>query len=178
MLCGLMFQLPVTLTAHLEVELMATVDLFLKGKFKWCQTKQPDKFGNWKVTLYPDAEGLETVRGLQSKGLKNVLGKDEDGYHVTFRRPQNKKVKGELRGFTPPVVLHSDGSVCTDLIGNGSDGYIKVEVYDYKPPTGQMAKAARLAAIRVDNLVPYAKDSLPKEQAREIMGLPEQKPMF
>jgi hypothetical protein len=157
---------------------MPSVDVFLKGKLKWVQTKQPDQFGNWKATIYPDAESLEIIRTLQAKGLKNVLGKDDEGYHITFRRPQNKKVRGELRGFTAPVVLLGDGSICNDLVGNGSDGYLKVEVYDYKPPVGQMAKAARLVSLRIDNLVPYNKDMLPKEQAREALGLAEQKPLF
>ena len=157
---------------------MATVEVFLKGKLKWVQTQQPDQFGNWKATLYPDQESLEIIRNLQAKGLKNVLGKDEDGYHVTFRRPQNKKVRGEIRGFSAPVVLRADGSICTELVGNGSDGYVKVEVYDYKPPVGQSAKAARLVSLRIDNLVPFEKDSLNKTQAREALGLPEQKPLF
>jgi hypothetical protein len=158
---------------------MPSVDVFLKGKLKWCQTTKPDQFGNWKVTLYPDKESMDIVNQLKEKGLKNVIGKDEDGYHVTFRRPQNKKVRGELRGFTAPVVLHSDGTICTEMVGNGSDGYVKIEVYDYKSPvSSKFEKAARLTSIRVDNLVPYMRDSLPKLQAAEAAGLPEQKQMF
>lgn len=158
---------------------MASVDLFLKGKLKWCQTTKPDQFGNWKATIYPDTESLEKIRDLQAKGLKNVLGKDEEGYHITFRRPQNKKVRGELRAYTAPIVLRADGSVCADLVGNGSDGYIKLEVYDYKnPTTGKMLKAARLVSIRVDNLVPYMKDSLPRYDADKVEGLDTQAPMF
>jgi len=157
---------------------MAVVNLFLKGKFKWANLVKPDKFGNWKIVLYPDNEGLDKIRELQAKGLKNVIGKDDDGYYVTFRRPENKKVAGELRGFTPPLVLREDGSVCTDLVGNGSDGYVKIEVYDYKPPIGQPAKAARLVSVRVDNLVPYTKDSFDKDQTKMVSGLPDQKPMF
>lgn len=158
---------------------MPSVDVFLKGKFKWCQTTKPDKFGNWKVTLYPDTDSLKIIEGLKAKGLKNVVGKDEDGYHITFRRPQNKKVAGELRGFTAPVVLRGDGTVCTDLVGNGSDGYVKIEVYDYKSPMGgKLEKAARLTSIRVDNLVPYEGSSLPKQQQREVLGLADQKPLF
>jgi len=152
--------------------------VIISGKLSWVFTDKLDEFGNWKATIHPNAEGVSKIMELQKLGLKNVLSKDDDGYKITFRRPQNKKIKGEIRGFAPPEVMDKDGKAFKDLIGNGSDGHIKLEVYGYKPPVGSPAKAARLLAIRVDNLVPYGKESYTDEQTEALSGLAEQKPLF
>lgn len=97
---------------------------------------------------------------------------------MTFRRPANKKIRGELRAFAPPNIMDKSGQLITDLIGNGSDGIVKLEIYGFKPPIGNPAIAARLLAIRVDNLVPYSKESFGKDLTNTMSGLAEQKPMF
>jgi hypothetical protein len=133
--------------------------MYLKGIAKWCVTHAPDSWGYYKMVLYPDSDSLEKVRDLQSKGLKNVLKKDEDGYNVTWRRPQNKMMRGKQIAFTPPEVLGPDGKTPLNaLIGNGSKVTVKLEVYPHNTPGGGKAIAARLAAIKVDELVPYNTD--------------------
>jgi hypothetical protein len=135
---------------------MPTENVYVKGTAKWCIMHAPDSWGYYKMTLYPDSPSLERIRELQSAGLKNVLKKDEDGYNVTFRRPQNKMMRGKLVAFTPPEVLGPDGKTpLSALVGNGSEVTVKLEVYPHSTPGGGKAVAARLAAVKVDNLVPY-----------------------
>lgn len=161
---------------------MASQDLYIKGKLKWAKTKTPDKFGNYKVTVYLDQESLEVMRDLQSKGLKNVMQKDEDGYNMTFRRPVEKVMRGVMVGMGPVVVKNPDGTLLEDVyIGNGTDGTVKLSIYGYNVPgTGKKGIAARLEAIRVDNLVPYtiAKD-FSEDEKKQQSGLDEQPaPLF
>lgn len=161
--------------------LSKTEYVYFKGKAKWAKHTTPDKFGNWKITIYLDDEGYKKVLDLQKEGLKNVLGKDEDGNFVTFRRAQQKMIRGKVVGFAPPEVLNPDGTPLRDvLVGNGSDVTVKVEVYAYKPPVGNPAKAARLMSIRVDNLVPFELSrDFDEDQAKQVGGLLEQpKPNF
>ncbi len=129
----------------------------LSGKLKWVRTTTPDKYGNWKATLYPDAGTLETIEALQKKGIKNVMQKDEDGFNMTFRRPREKLMRGKKVEFMPPKVTGPDGVEFTNnkLVGNGSDGVITVEVYSYPTPTGGRGHASRLHEIQITELVPY-----------------------
>lgn len=150
---------------------------YWSGKCKWARTSAPDQWGNWKVTLYPTPETLEEIRELQTQGLKTTIQKDEDGYYVTLRRPQEKNYGGKIKGFAPPVVLNADGSPAGNvMIGNGSDVTVKVEVYKYNIPAsnGKKGVAIRMEAIRINNLVPYEKDSFPEDQALQVKGLDEQ----
>jgi hypothetical protein len=133
--------------------------IYVKGKAKWARTMIPDEWDKWKITVYPGPTDLEKVRDLQARGLKNVLKKDDEGYHVSFSRPQHKSIKGRLVSFTPPEVLMADGRTpLGQMIGNGSDVTVKLEVYPHGTPGGGKAVAARLESIRVDNLVPYIED--------------------
>ncbi len=154
-----------------------TQEVYLKGKCKWARTNTPDKYGKWGVVLYPDDASLETIRDLQTKGIKNVLKKDEDGYFMAFRREQQKNMRGKMVGFAAPIVLDKDGQLLAPdlMIGNGSDVTIKIEVYTYNVPAGGKGAATRLVSIRVDNLVPYEvnRDFAPDEQ-KAVEGLREQ----
>jgi len=151
--------------------------VYLQGKAKWVRTRQVNPWGKWTCTLYPTPESLEKVRQLQAEGMKNVIKKDEDGYNVTFSRPQEKEDRlGRKYGLTPVEVLNADGSVLDGLVGNGSDVTIKLEVYTHKTPGGGKAKASRLLGIRVDNLVPYTPESMDEDQLRSIKGLDKQPP--
>lgn len=147
--------------------------VYIKGKLFWNRTLQVNPWGKWVQTVYPDSDSLEKVRELQAEGMKNTLKKDDDGYFITFNRPSEKTDRmGRKYGLAPVEVIGPDGSKYEGLIGNGSDGVVKLEVYQHKTPGGGMAKAARLMAIKVDTLVPYDpnKDMLPDEQ-KAVQGL-------
>jgi hypothetical protein len=144
-----------------------------------CQ--QPDEWGKWKVTVHPTEASLEKVRELQGEGIKNVLKKDDDGYKVTFSRPTQKMVKGKVIGLTPPEVLQADGKTPLTgvLVGNGSDGTVKLEVYSHGTPGGGKAKAARLLSIKVDNLIPFEMNrDFDDKQKEAVQGLDEQEFIF
>lgn len=136
----------------------------LEGTFYWAQhiyepTETPfkDKHGNlrwvWKVMFRPTPESLMQIMDLQSKGVKNQLKKDEQGYFVNFSRPTKDSAGKALR---PPFVFAADGqTVITDAIGNGSKGKLTLDLYEHKTPTGGKANAARLYSITVTELVTY-----------------------
>lgn len=159
---------------------MATENVYLSGKAKWARTQTPDKYSKWGLVLYPDAKSLEKIHKLKEEGIKNVLKKDDDGYCMTFSRPTSKMVRGKVIGMSPPEVLNKEGTrPLGELVGNGSDVTIKVETYGGKTPVGGTYKAARLASVRVDNLVPFQRDSFNEGAQKAIEGLSEQpEPIF
>lgn len=149
---------------------------FLKGKLKWAKVTRPNEWGKWTCTIYPDAESLEVARELSTQGVKNVIKKDEDGWYIAYHRPTEiKSAKtGRIFGLAPVVtqVRTPDGTLVPyeGLIGNGSDGTIKLEVYG-GTFEGRPYKAARLLGVVVDNLVPYTTESYDEQQARATKGL-------
>jgi len=157
----------------------ATEHVFIQGKLSWLKCTIPDEWSKWKVTIHPNSESLERIRELQSEGIKNVLKKDDDGYHITFSRPTQKMIKGKVVGLAPPEVLQADGKTPLTgvLVGNGSDGTVKLEVYSHGTPGGGKAKAARLLSIKVDNLIPFEmnRDFNPN-QKEAVAGLKEVPP--
>jgi hypothetical protein len=137
---------------------MATEYVLISGKLSWVNTNRPNKFGKWAVTVHPDSESLEKVRELQAQGMRNVLSKDDDGWKVTFSRPTSITIRDKVQGLQPPEVIGPDNVPLTgQQIGNGSEGVVKLEVYPHRVPNSdKKAKAARLLAVKVTNLIPYA----------------------
>lgn len=131
---------------------MATSYLTMKGIAKWALLQVPDReYNSYKITLYPDQASMAK---FHQSGLQNKPKQDEDGEHITFRRPVEKVFKGKLQEMGPPEVKMRDGSPLKDFVGNGSTVEVEIEVYDTK-----RGKGGRLAKVTVDNLVPYEKKS-------------------
>ena len=156
---------------------MATKYISLKGKAKWVKVQTLDPWGNWKVTLYPDNESMEIINELKSKGLKNDIKKDDDGYYVTFKRPSSVNIRGKTQGLAPPDVLQPNGDPLRGvMVGNGSDVTLQLQVYEYQRNTPRQGIAARLDSIRVDNLVPFELkrdyDQAQEGQVRTLMATP------
>lgn len=159
---------------------------YLQGKAKWAKLIHPDVNPNggkkWKIDLYPDEASLEKINKLKEEGLLNVLKKDDDGYYMTFGRATEKIMRGSVVAFTPPVVLDKDMNITEGLtIGNGSDVTISLEVYKYHKPGGAKSGiAARLKAVKVDNLVVFARQrdftDAEKLQTKGLENVPE--PIF
>lgn len=143
---------------------------FVSGKLSWVRVVKPDLTYNcWTVTLHPDATSLEKIREWQGEGLKNQIKKDEDGWYVKFRCNVSRERKdGTIWTFEPPKVVDKDGRPFDGTtIGNGSDGTVKLEVYEHGTPGGGRAIAARLVGVKVDNLVPFNPESDYTEQEAE-----------
>jgi hypothetical protein len=139
------------------------------GKVKQCRHNTVDAFNNWSVIFYPNEHSLEAFRNLKDeKGLKNEIKKDEDGYFIWCRRPQQKMIKGSLVGFAPPEVVDAEGKPFgTDIIGDNSECTIKFELYSYFPPSSRTPNhAIRWNGLKVNKLVPY----VPKDKANDNDG--------
>lgn len=160
---------------------MANEDVYLKGKIKWAQNLRiPDlKFdpASWRCVHYPDDASLEIIKNLKKEGLKNWEKQDEDGTYFQWKRNvtyKNRKT-GQDIPLTPPVVLDKDNIPYEGVIGNGSHATIKLEVYSHSTPNGGKAKAARLAAVRIDDLIPFERErDFKDDQKKVVAGLPEQ----
>lgn len=137
----------------------ASTIIELKGKIMWARLVDLNKYGKWSLDLYPDNAALEILRELQADGIKNVIKKDDEGYHVQISRPaQIELQKGQVQSVTPPKVRDKDKQPLPDniRIGNGSDGTVAVEVYTHRVPNSEKrAKAMRLYGVQVENLVPF-----------------------
>jgi hypothetical protein len=133
-----------------------TREIEVQGKSRWAHLLQLNKYGAWSIELFPTRDSLEIIRELQADGLKNVLKKDpEDGWYIAFRREPTKKIRGAIVNFPAPMVMDAEGKKFTGEVGNGSDVTITLEVYTHGTPSGGTAVAARLKAVRIDNLVPF-----------------------
>ena len=164
---------------------------FLKGKGSWVSPHKINQWGKYSMKLYPDTETLELIQKLQKeKGIKNRVEKDEDGWWLRLNRPSELKLRtGKVVGMKPPEVLDGDHPIKDDEgnvigylplsepIGNGSDVVAKVEVYPYTPPASRDGKkewAMRWFSIRVDNLVPFMKQSFDEGAKNAIAGFEDQ----
>jgi len=158
-----------------------TKHVFVQGKVKWCKTQAPNKYGNWSTDLYPTAESRIILEELKSgeAGIKNDWKHDDDGDFMSFSRPTQRVYNGKTVGFAPPEVLGSDNNPLRDvLVGNGSDVTLKLEVYPYR---GGKGTAARLMAIKVDNLIPFEiRKDFDEDQKKQIEGITEvpSQPLF
>lgn len=158
-----------------------TETIYVQGKASWFRHRQPNQWDKYSVCIHPNPKDLEVIRDLQSKGLKNTIKKDDDGYYVNFTRPVSKEYKtGKRQTFAPPTVTDKDGNLYEGQVGNGSDVTLKLEVYEHATPAGGKAIAARWASARIDNLVPFDTevDAFPEQKAA-MEGLKEQpKPLW
>ena len=145
----------------------------LKGKLMWCRLVDLNRYGKWSLDLYPDNASLEKLRELQADGVKNVIKKDDDGYHVQISRPaQVEFQKGVVQSVTPPHIRDKDKQPlpANVLIGNGSDGEVAIEVYTHRVPNSEKrAKAMRLYGVEVHNLIPFetTEEKSPEENSNE-----------
>jgi len=130
------------------------------GTCEWAMVRTPDeKYDTYKITLDLDKP---SIKAFKSSGLQ-LEPKEEGGFFkVTFRREAKRLNKdGSIDEYGPPSVFQADGKTVLPpeaLIGNGSTVAVKVVVFDTKKGPGH-----RLAAIRVDDLIPYA--PVPRTQA-------------
>src|SRR5438045_2345113 len=79
--------------------------LDFEGTVTWVHAVDPNKFGKWSLQFYPNQDSLERLRELQAEGLKNIMKKDEVGYHMQISRPVSIEFsKGVATPVLPPKV--------------------------------------------------------------------------
>lgn len=134
-----------------------------KGTVSWVQAVDLNKYGKWSIRFYPDTEGLESIRELQARGIKNIMkkDKDEDGgrYYVQISRPpQVEFSKGVFTPVTPPKIRDKNKQPMDGReIGDGSDVIVTCEKYGYTvPQSKQKGTAIRFYGLTVLNLIPKA----------------------
>ena len=124
----------------------------ISGELTWVKKTPDQKYppGYWTLNVKPDEEGLKT---LLETGLN--LSKKSDG-SFTFRRPTQKLFKTGLKIFDPPkfLIREPKGDIIEmdkdTLIGNGSKGVVKLEVYQTASGFGH-----RYESVLVTDLISY-----------------------
>lgn len=130
---------------------------YFTGEASWARFKEPDKFGKYSVTLALDFKQFKEMKDL---GLKNGGKPSDDGKMlVTFRRPQEKG---------KPSVSNADGTECTELVGNGSNLTVKIEIETFESKKHGKVTRSDMVAVKVNNLVVYNPDALKKEAETQV----------
>jgi len=127
------------------------------GKLKWVKTKNLDKYGKWGVQLYPDDATRKAIKAL---GIRLTLKEDdEDGFYYNF----NRRGKAKWGDLEAPYVLDENGTPTDEAIANGSEGWVVLDVYEYKAGRDangndyDAGKAARWEGLEMTKLIPYVK---------------------
>ena len=133
----------------------------LEGELNWTRVVNPEEYEgkkSWSTTITLDPAGVNTVMELKAEGVKNVLKKnDKNQWYVKFSRPVEVK-RGDkvVKVLSAPVVTDMEGNVVDGLtIGNGTKGIVTLDIYEHNVKGGGKAKAARLEAIKITELVKY-----------------------
>ena len=135
----------------------------VKGTIHWAKVFETNRDradfhseteGAYKVTVITDKE---TMKGLQKAGLQKQFKEEDGGFKVTFDRPH--KGNYDWQGGAP-IVADITGKAWdledNGLIGNGSTGIVKIELYSGKnsPRTG-----SRLLGLQILDHVVYESEN-------------------
>lgn len=144
---------------------MASTNIVLSGRAFWARVYEGnhDEYGGkefYKITVALDGQswGKFSSSGLSLKA-KPVEADGDDG--ITFRRDLHPKTgkdktgKPYSLGGGAPRVVNADGDTMTDLIGNGSQVEVIVNVYTVSSGPMKGKKGHRLEAVKVTKLIPY-----------------------
>lgn len=128
------------------------------GKVKWAHRLfNPETFNDkttWNVEFYPD--DIDIFYALQRQGMKNVIKKDDDGFHLKLSRPVEKPTRKGVLKFDPPKIKGPDPDEPPTSIGNDSKVEVDLSVYEHTiPGSTKKAKAIRLEGVTVTELVEY-----------------------
>lgn len=141
---------------------MANTILKIPGKIYWArvyegQEDSYDGIESYKVTFEPTDEGWAIYNKAKFKLKVRKLDSDDPDSPdvVTFRRKKEPKVHNGKTVFKggAPIVVNEDGDEISDLIGNGSEGIVKI--IRYVPKTKKSMVGHHLEAIQVTKLIPY-----------------------
>jgi hypothetical protein len=146
---------------------MATKTYYFSGLIKWAKRQKDDRYNNYTINLYPDDK---TFQAIKDTGVQIKPKEDEDGKFFTFRRPEEKAIKGDMVHFgAPGFFIDKNGTAETyeGIIGNGSKGTVKILVFDV-PATG--GKGHRYESVLVKELVEYTPPDSADEAVAAVPG--------
>jgi hypothetical protein len=137
----------------------------IKGRIDWARVFEfnrdraqfhQETDGMYKVTVSTDEK---TMKELQKAGLGKKFKETDHGWSVTLSRPH--KGQHEWQGGMP-IVADITGKAWNPeekgLIGNGSEGIVKFELYD-----GKNGKGSRLLGLQVLEHVVYESEGGPSQ---------------
>ena len=153
---------------------------YVSGTCKWCRVHVPNQYGDFKLDFYPDGPSLTKIMGWKARGLKNVIRQDDDGTVIAFKRASSKVIRNKVVGFAAPEIVDKEGKPASGVqIGNGSSVTLRLNLYTYRGPDPSSASklAARLEAIRIDNLVPFNKIDDRSEDTKTQLGKLDEQPV-
>lgn len=144
---------------------MPATQMDVKGKLDWAKVFESnrdrsewnkEKDGEYKVTVTTDKD---TAEALKKAGCRKKIEEVAEGYKVTFDRP-HKGAQDWMGGA--PIVADVTGKAWSledkGLIGNGSEGIVKVELYNTK-----MGVGTRLVGLQVLDHVVYNSEGGPSQ---------------
>ena len=137
---------------------MPATQLDVKGKIEWAKVFESNRDraewnqetdGEYKVTVTTDKA---TADSLKSAGCMKKIVEADGGFKITFSRPHTG-MQDWMGGA--PIVADVTGKAwdleSKGLIGNGSEGIVKVEIY----PTRTGRTGTRLLGLQVLDHVVY-----------------------
>jgi len=134
-----------------------------RDRAEW--TEETD--GAYKVTVLMDKDMADK---LKAAGCRKKITEENGKFRVTFGRPH--KAKFDWQGGAPFVadVAGKPWNMETmGLIGNGSEGIVKIDLYD----GGPLGKGTRLLGVQVVNHVVYESEggsSHPSSMFTDLSG--------
>ena len=137
---------------------MPATNIDVKGKIEWAKVFESNRDraewntetdGEYKVTVITDKA---TAKSLTDAGCMKKIVEVDGGFKVTFSRPHTG-MQDWMGGA--PIVADKSGKTwdleSKGLIGNGSEGIVKVEIY----PTRTGRTGTRLLGLQVLDHVVY-----------------------
>lgn len=145
---------------------MPATQIDIKGKLDWAKVFESNRDraewnketdGEYKITVTTDKE---TAQALKKAGCMKKIEEVTDGYKVTVSRPHTG-AQDWMGGA--PIVADITGKAWNlqeqGLIGNGSEGIVKVEIY----PTRTGRTGTRLLGVQILEHVVYESEGGPSQ---------------
>jgi hypothetical protein len=133
---------------------LATKIFKLYGSANWAKV-QPDqldlnydkKSKSWRIDVFLDPKSLDL---FHQSGLQLKVRESDGNKYVSFKRPEQKIFRDEIKDMGPPYVVDTEGNPITARIGNGSKVMVELSVYD-----SRNGKGHTLEGVVVHDLVEY-----------------------
>jgi hypothetical protein len=133
---------------------MAKQEFYFTGKAAWVSRK-PNKWGKFSFNFYPvDAAGRKAVKDT---GIKNKVQEDDgsksnvEGLFYTFRAD------------TLYPITDATGADISDMIGNGSEVTVKLEVETFDSAEHGPQARSKVLGMVINKFIPYVKQEAKTE---------------